>query len=182
MPVIFDFNKYYNPVYIETGLFKGESLNKAINCDFKKLYSIDINPEFINDGLKNFRNYIDENKVEILLGNSIDVLKKLLPTINEKITFYLDAHDLTYKGINGNLYDKKYECPILEEIDVISNHHIKEHIIIIDDIKMMINGGVGWGEGYGITLDLLKNKILTINEKYNFEIINGINDCLICFF
>jgi hypothetical protein len=182
MPVIFDFNKYTNPVYIETGLFKGESLSKAINSGFQKLYSIDINPEFINEGLRNFKNYVDENKVEILLGNSIDVLKKLLPTINQKITFYLDAHDLTYQGIDENLYEKKYECPILEEINIISNHEIKEHTIIIDDIKMMIDGGVGWGKGYGISLDLLKNKILSINPKYNFEIVNGINDCLICFF
>jgi hypothetical protein len=104
----------------------------------------------------------------------------VLDTINEKSTIFLDAHDLEYEGIETHLYDKENECPIIKELNIISNHQVKEHTIIIDDI-MMIVSDFGWSKGYNINLDTIKNLILSINKNYKFEIIQDHNGCLICY-
>jgi heterodisulfide reductase subunit A-like polyferredoxin len=55
--------------------------------------------------------------------------------------------------------DKK--CPLLDELEVIKNHPVKNHTIMIDDIRCC-------GTDYFdfITKEQLENKIKEINPKY----------------
>lgn len=180
MPITFELKKYLSENYIETGILHGESMFSAINSGFEKIYGIDINPMFVKENNERFQKEINEKKVEILEGSSIELLPKVLEKIFSKSTIYLDAHDLDYEGIQKTNYDKSYECPIIQEIDIISKHKIKNHTIIIDDIKMIINN-FGWANGYHITLEDIEKKIKEINENYKFEFIDKINGCLICY-
>ena len=58
-------------------------------------------------------------------------MKELLPTINEPCCFWLDAHAGASKYARG-----PKDVPLLDELEVIANHHIKNHIIAIDDAHM----------------------------------------------
>ena len=171
---------YLSDVYIETGILYGESIQKALNLGFKKIYAIDINPEFVAGNRTRFKKEIEQEKLLIFEGASTDILPQILKTIDTKSTFFLDAHDLDYKGIHKTKFDKSYECPILTEIQIISEHNIKNHIIMIDDIKMIVNN-FGWANGYNISLEQIKNKILEINPNYKFDLFEEINGCLICY-
>ena len=182
MPVKFDLKKYKNKIYVETGLFMGESLKKALDSGFEILHSIDINKNYIEQSERNFRTEISENKIFLHLGSSTEVLPNLLSKIDEKVTFYLDAHDLDYPGIEKNKYEIIEECPIIRELETIKNHNIKNHTIMIDDLRMFENN-YGWASGYEITIDVIKNKILEINSNYKFIFEEGIeqNDVLVAF-
>lgn len=180
MPITFELKKYLSENYIETGILHGESIKVAINSGFKKLYGIDINPTFVKENKERFEKEINENKLEILEGSSLEILPKVLEKVFSKSTIYLDAHDLDYEGIQKKNYHKSYECPIIQEIDIISKHEIKSHTIIIDDIKMIINN-FGWAKGYNIRLEDIEKRIKEINENYKFEFIDKINGCLICY-
>lgn len=180
MPITFNLENYISKIYIETGILHGESIQKAIDAGFDKIYAIDVNPIFIKENKLKFKDEIKKNRLKIFKGLSTEVLPKILNNINEKSTIFLDAHDLGYDGIPENKYGYKNECPILDEINIISNHSINNHNIIIDDIKMIITN-YGWADGYNISLDMIKEKVLLINKNYKFELIDDINGCLICY-
>jgi hypothetical protein len=180
MPITFKLENYISDVYIETGILYGESIQLALNSGFKKIYAIDINPLFVESNRNRYKKEIEEGKLIILEGASTDVLPQILKTIDSKSTFFLDAHDLDYNGIHKSKFDKSYECPVLTEIKIILEHNIKNHIIMIDDIKMIVNN-FGWANGYNISLQQIKNKILEINPDYKFDLIEEINGCLICY-
>jgi hypothetical protein len=97
-----------------------------------------------------------------------DIVKKL----DKRTTFWLDAHvDLGVMGVK--------KCPIYDELDMISNSDIKNHTILIDDLRCFGSGL--WGEG--IELEKIKKMILKINENYNFSCEDGHipNDVLVAY-
>jgi hypothetical protein len=182
MPINFNLCKYSNECYVETGYFKGESLKSALNCDFKFFHSIEINKEYYNNGINEFKNKgLDEN-IFIHLGNSSNILDFVIKSIKHRTTFFLDAHDLTYPGIKTENFEFEDGCPILEEIRLISKHDIKNHTIIIDDIRMF-NNSYGWAKDSNINSGLLENELLKINPDYKIVYENGYidNDVLVAF-
>ena len=77
------------------------------------------------------------------------------------------------------------KCPLLEELSAIGSLERKDHIILIDDLRI-INTAFPWGEAsYGNIdfLEQIKIKILSINENYKFSTLNGHlqNDVLIAY-
>jgi hypothetical protein len=185
MPIKFNLEKYLNSVYIETGYFRGESLKFAISTGFKKLHSIEINKVFYEQGLYEFENH--EN-IFLHLGSSLDVLPSLLDNLNERATFYLDAHDLNYAGMNPSSYEKKHGCPIIDELEIIKSHKIKNHTLIIDDLRVFDgldnkNKPYSWAEGTNISIQKIKEKVLEINSDYKFIEEDGVieNDVLVCY-
>lgn len=160
------FQKYMNPVFIETGTYKGEGVQHAIDAGFKKIYSIELSPDLYTQCLVKF----DNDKVKLLHGDSAEMLPKLLKTINDPIMFWLDGH---YSG--GDTAMGKKNTPLIEELNAIACHVIKIHTILIDDLR-------GWYHNiHGFdTLDLMK-KIKGINKNYWFTLENGFieNDILV---
>jgi hypothetical protein len=115
-------------------------------------------------------------------------LKDLISKIDSKITFYLDAHDLGYEGTKSFQFDSIDNCPVLEELNTIKEHSIKEHTIIIDDIRIFDgtdnkNILYSWAKNTGINSAVIKQKILEINPNYKFKFENGIiqNDVLVTY-
>jgi hypothetical protein len=160
------FQKYMNPVFIETGTFQGKGVQQALDAGFSKIYSIELSIELYNECVQGFNN----DKVFLLLGDSAEVLPTLIKEINEPITFWLDGH---YSGTGTALGSQN--TPLLQELESIRLHPIKTHTILIDDLR-------GWykdTQGFD-TLDLMKI-ILTINPDYVFTLENGYvpNDILV---
>ena len=65
------------------------------------------------------------NNITFLLGDTREMLPLVVDSLEGPTLFWLDSHN---DGIDGTAQD----CPLLEELDVISRSKF-EHIILIDD-------------------------------------------------
>ena len=158
----FDLAKYSNPVFVETGTYKGEGIAKALAAGFEKIYSIEIAQEFYDKALEKFKTEIDSGRVEIVLGDSLSCLPDIINKIDKNITFWLDAH--TQEGHQG-----EKPCPLYEELDAIANHSIKTHTLLIDDLRFWETKG--WGKT--VRLNVILEKIKQINGDYDITYEDG---------
>jgi len=165
---------FINPseyVFIETGTYHGVSAKLAYDLGFKKIYTIEVQNHIFDIAKNNLKNCFD--RVDLQLGDS----KKLLPDIlkqldNEKIIFWLDAH-IDGGNYHQDLTPKDIElCPLHFELIEIKKHNRNDHIILIDDMRIINN--YGWGTN--ISKNLLKQQILQINNQYKFEYIDVDSD------
>ena len=199
MPLGFDLSKYKTDEFIETGTLRGDGCYKAIKTGFKKIQSIEIleeNFELSKDALREYLSS-DEIDIKLHLGDSAEVLPKILSDINWRCTFWLDGHGTDehtrVMWDNQSMFSGLPfgSCPLMEELDAIANHHIRDHIIMIDDLRT-IKGG-SWGVD-GVTEEAVMKKLTEINPLYDIAYEdnnlaghrNNIysvfkNDCLIAF-
>lgn len=138
--------------FIETGTYKGDSALLARDAGFEKIHTIDI-----------------VRRDELLLppgcyfhlGDSPEVLARLLPTIKEPYMLWLDAHSQMMEGEEDNY-------PLLKEIYVVFKQPYLPRVVIIDDFLMMTHPDVTgfdgneisdqfWSKGYKV--DMLPNPI-----------------------
>ena len=114
-------------IFIETGTFLGDMVNVVKNF-FEEIYSIEINEKLYQISKKRFKKY---NHIHIIKGDSGGILKFLLRKINKPALFWLDAH------YSGGITDRgEKETPITKELQNILNHQLKNHIILIDDVRL----------------------------------------------
>lgn len=111
-------------IFIETGTAQGISSKRALK-HYKEVYTMDIASQV------NLGNVINE-KYFFFNEDSRQVLPRILSNIQERCTFWLDAHP--------NNHDVG-TWPLLEEIMIICRHPIKNHNILIDDFDTVINNG-----------------------------------------
>jgi hypothetical protein len=173
MPIKFELKNYVNKTFVETGTYHGKGCINAIESGFEVIHSIEILKENFEIAKQNLKPYEDKASINLYLGDSATALQDILSKIDEPATFWLDGHG-GYAGTGSGLKN----CPLYEELDQIKNHHIKNHTIMIDDVRI-INADA-WGTS-GISLEGLKNKLLEINPEYQFTFEDGMikNDCLI---
>jgi len=94
------FLKYPNPVFIETGSYYGQGIQKAIESGFKEIYSIELSDKYYNLCKNKFKDF---KHVHIIQGDSCEVLGELIKIINQKITFWLDGHWSMEDTAKGNM-------------------------------------------------------------------------------
>jgi hypothetical protein len=158
------FNKYKTNIFIETGTFKGHSVARALDLGYSSAYSIEINFENWAYCIEQFEY---DARAILFYGDSLTHLPLILGNVNQQCTFWLDAH---MSGISRN-------CPTIEELKIIGQHSIKNHIILIDD---MMDFGTPAHEG--ITINDLQNEVLKINPdyKFSFESTSKPNNVMVC--
>jgi hypothetical protein len=161
------FQKYLNPLFIETGTWHGDGVQQALDAGFKNVVSFELSTELHYLCSKRFEGNFD---VTLFQGDSAEELPKFIKHITTPITFWLDGH---FSG--GDTAMGKQNTPLLEELEAIKAHPIKTHTILIDDLR-------GWykeTQGFD-TLDLMK-KILEISPNYVFTLEDGYvpNDILV---
>ena len=160
MPINFDLPKHkHNRIFIETGTFTGMGVKKALKAGFDKIYSIEIDLKKYKNCVKRFQSH---KNVFLYHGDSSMVLEEILNDIDEPCTFWLDAHYIYDGGTRGKLF-----TPIKKELDIIQNHSIKNHVILIDDIRVFDTA-----KDYPQMTEMLK-KIKEINNDYEIEYLNG---------
>ena len=153
------FEKYPNPVFIETGSYRGDGIQLALDAGFKAIYSIELGMILYLNCIERFKGM---DNVNITLGDSANMLPLVLKEINNPVTFWLDGHYSGEDTVMGN-----QNTPLIQELEAIKNHSIKTHTIIIDDLRTWYKDTHGFD-----TLDLMK-KILEINPDYNFKLEDG---------
>ncbi len=164
--------KYKNPYFVETGTAVGGGVKLALTQGFEKIFSIEIDPLLFKSNQFSFLPFINNQKVNLILGDSLIELKKLIPLLDKPTTFWLDAH------IESEQTPCVKKCPIYEELEAIAESNIKTHTIMIDDMRSL-----GWSGGWGESLskDGLMERLVKINPVYNFTSENGFipNDILV---
>lgn len=169
MPSSLDlFKKYLSDYFVETGSYIGDGVQFAIEAGFKAIYSIELADKYRDICTNRFK---DNDSVTIIKGDSGVMLHDAIKDLDSRITFWLDGHH--------SCGDTGLGCawtPLMHELDLIKKHHIKNHIIMIDDM-------VCWEKenpviGFGIKE--IQEKILSINPKYSFEYQSGYWDKKYC--
>ena len=103
------------------------NLFESNDCDISKFNPHENKKDLSFNGEKHFF----DNKLKLICGDSSVKLKEILSEIDEPVCFWLDAHAGASKYACGDV-----DVPLLKELEVISNHHIKNHVIGIDDAHL----------------------------------------------
>lgn len=162
------FKKYRKEVFIETGSYRGDGIRNALEAGFSEIHSIEIAPKYYNFCKERFKN---NPKVHLYFENSIDVLPKILSTLTKPATFWLDGH---YSW--GDTGRGDTNTPLLKELEIIAQHSIKTHVILIDDIRQL-----GTIEFDFINLEDITKLLMSINSNYKISYEDGYikNDVLV---
>ena len=178
MPIRFDLEKLRKEHncsnYFETGLWDPRlhiSTKQALKCNFDKVYCIEIRKDWVELGKEIFKEDIEKSRYNLYLDDSTNMKKYLTgDDFNNKTMFFLDAH-----VDNNNIHNYKKKCPLFEELAAIASLERNDHIILIDDLRI-IKTAFPWGEkSYGNInfLEEIKKLILSINKNYNFSTLDG---------
>ncbi len=119
-----NFKQY--PVFVETGTLEG-STTFACEPHFEKVYTVEVDKSLYDRVSSRYTG----NKITFLHGDSSSIFESLLPQIDRPSIFFLDGHwsgGGTGKGVK--------DCPLLEEISLISTLFTNSAIIIIDDYRL----------------------------------------------
>ena len=147
------FKKYKGDhnLFFETGTHKGDGVQNALNMGFEEVISIEILPKFYEECVERFKDKIEENKVHLFLGDSNERMEEMLELIKEPSLIFLDGH-----FNNGD--------PLWKELEILKNHPIKTHTIIVDDMPNYYGNG-----------DKVKEKLLEINPNYTLVYEDSLN-------
>jgi hypothetical protein len=162
--VVHKYSKFAS-VFVETGTHIGKTVLAAHNAGFKRIYTIELADHFYADAVKKFAGYPG---IKCIHGDSSKKLKEVLAELDERAVFWLDGHWSMGDTARG---DK--DVPLCEELESIANHHIKNHILLIDDIRLFGDKSeavTGW---HTLSVDKIKALCLKINPEYKFSYENG---------
>ena len=146
---------YQCRIFFETGTYLGDMI-QAVKNDFRHIYSVELSEPLYRQAQLRFKK---NHHINLLQGDSDKMIKETLKQIGEPCLFWLDAH---YSG--GITAKGNKHTPIIEEINAILKHSIKDHVILIDDARMFV-GKDGYPE-----LSELKETIAMLRPKLNIAV------------
>ena len=125
-------------IFVETGTYRGDNVKLLLRTgNWRFIHTIELSEAWYQRAAKRFERYPN---VVCHHGDSANVLETLLPTINEPIIIYLDAH---YSG--GSTAFGNDEVPLLRELQIIARRQCQD-IVIIDDLRLFGKTGIS-GDG-----------------------------------
>lgn len=162
------FAKYPNKYFVETGSYTGCGIHMAMNVGFEKIFSIELSPHHYKNCVERFAGCAN---VKLFFGDSSELLGFMIREIDAPATFWLDGH-----FSSGTTAKGETNTPLIRELDQIKNHPIKNHTILIDDIRCLNTNDFDF-----ISLDQLLSKLKEINPNYLITYEDGYcaNDVLV---
>jgi hypothetical protein len=139
-------------ILVETGTYLGETL-EACKSHFKQLISIELDQNLYQVAVEKFAN---DKQIQICQGDSGQLIENILNDINQPCLFWLDGHYSEGITAKGDL-----NTPVMNELKHILNHHIKSHVILIDDARCFI------GKDDYPTIPYLINFVKQFNQNLN---------------
>ena len=163
-------------VFIETGTAKGGTPHvimertKELDVCFEKYYTIELGTDICKIASSRYKYFEEYNRVKLINGDSGVEVENILQNIDERCCFWLDAHSGKESYARGGI-----DVPLIQELEHIKNHHIKDHIIAIDDAHLFgrkqYNGqGELVCDYSNVPYEVVKKHILEINSKYDIGI------------
>lgn len=156
------FYNHPNKYFVETGSFAGDGIQKALNAGFEEIHSLDIDAGCANSCRKRFGNY---PQVHIWLKDSGRQLYEVIEPLDAPITFWLDGHNGWPDPLGGK------NTPLMDELEQIKQHPIKEHTIMIDDLHCCNTILFDY-----LSIEDIVNKVLEINPDYTISFEPGGDD------
>ena len=152
---------YLNSVFVETGTYRGNSVQVAKFVGFDQIISIEASKVLFDEVKVKFR--LDPS-IKLVCGDSSKVLWSVIEAIQDCITFFLDGHNLEF-GLDTRV-DKKgmKDWPLVDELKAIAKHPIKSHIILIDNVEL-------FGQ-FGTSVREVENLLFQINSSYVISFIS----------
>lgn len=150
--------------FVETGSMEGWTMNIASHFGFETMYGIELMEKYFTFSVDLQK---DKDNVHFFLGESPDILGSLCPFLNEPATFWLDAHG---SGIHipGGKYGR---CPLVQELEAIATSPCKDHVLMIDDIRLF-----GTHEWDYVSKESVLEMIYKINPNYKLAYADGEED------
>ena len=141
LPYIEDLKAQYDlGTFVETGCWKGDGIQAALDMGFSTVYSCDCNEDWVNHCHVRFSG---DNRVVVELVKSVDFLKKLFQDELRGVDalFWLDAHFPNYCS-GGNKFDDEGDLrfPLVEELRLIKSNTSKS-VIYCDDMRVLADSG-----------------------------------------
>jgi hypothetical protein len=147
-------------VFVETGTFRGDTVQLALDNGYSFVHSIELNKGLYDAAVERFK---DDSRVKIWLGDSVDQLQIIVEQLTEPATFWLDAH------ASGPLAGGKTGgSPVIDELNIIDSSDIKSHTIFIDDRRLF--GSAEWSYA---AEDKAMALIQRINPEYKVLYLDG---------
>lgn len=155
----------HNDIFICMGIHSCESPANALNIGFRTLHLIDENNILVKHARIIFPRDLTENVNRVsrdyhIHHGGIEVLAAVINSIDVPMTLFLSNH---YFGV-----ERLVKNNILDELQLIKEHPIKNHVIIIDYINHA--GELSFG---GVTLEAIQEALIAINSKYQFMFDQG---------
>jgi predicted Ser/Thr protein kinase/SAM-dependent methyltransferase len=148
-------------VLVETGTCLGEMARKC-SKHFRQIWTIELSETLAAEAARRLARL---RNVHVLCGGSSRLLPQILGGIHEPVVFWLDAH---YSG--GVTAKGATECPLEDELKIIAEQTSRDHIILIDDVRMM-------GSGDFPSLERVCELASRINPRYRIEVRDDIVVC-----
>lgn len=156
--------KYWNFVFVETGTFRGGTVQNALTAGYATIISIEASRFLFERTTSRFKLH---REVTIVKGDSSQVLSRVIDGIEAKITFFLDGHNLEFGPDTRKDKQGMKDWPLVDELRMIGEHPRKDHTILIDNVRM-------FGE-FGTSLEEVKCLLLKINPEYDLSIISVVD-------
>lgn len=158
-------------IFVETGTFEGDTI-ELVRELFREIYSIELSKIHAENASERFKGF---PSINILQGNSPDVLHGLIPKLRQQsVLYFLDAHWCVAEHTAGQVS----QCPLMEELREIG-HLDQNSVIIIDDARLFLctppipHDVTQWP----VLSDVL-NALESLAETHTLSIVN---DCIIYF-
>lgn len=155
------FAQFPNHYFLETGTMEGHGLREATRGGgFEEYHSIELSEYYYNLCREAFQ---ADPRIHLWQGDSGQVLEEVIQNMHQPITFWLDGH------YSGNQTAKaETNSPLMRELEAIKRHPIKNHVILIDDVRLF-----GTEEFDFLSLQEVVQKIKEINPCYEFFLQDG---------
>ena len=140
---------------IETGTYLGDMIY-ATRKIFAVIISIEIDSNLFEIAKRRFSRF---SHIRILRGDSGNILVDVLSKIHEPCLFWLDAH---YSG--GITSRGDLETPIRKELELIFNHFVSGHVVLIDDARDFT------GQNSYPSIDDLRNLVREKKSEWVLEV------------
>ena len=150
-----------NPVFVETGTYRGNTVQVAKFVGFSQIISIEAS-KVLFDKVK--AKFCLDSSIRLVYGDSSEVLWSVIKAIQDCITFFLDGHNLEFGS--DTRVDKKgmKDWPLVDELKIIAKHSIKSHTILIDNVELFGQFGTSVGE--------VEKLLFQINSSYIISFIS----------
>lgn len=136
------FKQFPNRVMVETGTYRGDGIQLALDAGFDKIYSIDTDESARLFCVNRFNLAENPDKwIKLFTADSAEILLDVIEDIEEPITFWLDAHWQMLQGTEPGINP----WPLQKELEQINRHPIKNHSIMVDDMWYLSHPYItGW--------------------------------------
>lgn len=127
-------NLYGLNILVETGTFLGDTVEFFKNS-FDKVYSIELSEELANKAIRRFEG---QKNVQILNGDSGEILSDLISEFKGPALFWLDGHYSSEFFLNSEYIKTargEKNTPIEKELDILLKSN-KKNVILIDDARL----------------------------------------------